>query len=234
LRNKRIEPLERIYRRYGRDTFLYYVYTDKAKKTKKVNKDIKLMIAKCKYTYFEYLEDLGIYTFMYKFKKTITKENRWFKFRIKVRRYYDSLKAYQLRKIATIYRPRVLNSNRSFLSAMTYRADAFILRLGFARTPFHSREMVRAGYIFCNNIQIKNFHHKFNIGDIMTSKISNYFNNNLKLLRRNSFVGFGVPRFLRYNFKLPAIIILRTPKRNETLFGEKIDLTRLMSALKII
>ena len=57
---------------------------------------------------------------------------------------------------------------------------------------FIHEEMVRARlYFFVNNIQIKNFHYKFNIGDIMTSKVSNYFNNNLKLLRRNSFVGFG-------------------------------------------
>jgi len=234
LRNIRTEPLERIYRRYGRDTYLYYVYTDKARKLRKVKKDIKLMISKCKYSYFEYLEDLGFYTFPYKFKKILKKENRWFKMRIKVRKYYDSLKTYQLRKIATIYRPRVLDSDRSFVTAMTFRIDAFILRLGFARTPFHSREMVRAGYIYVNDTPITNFNHKLSVGDIMTSKVTNYFTNMLKLLKNNYFIGFGVPKFLRYNFKLPAIMILRAPKRNEVLFGEKIDLTRLMSSLKIV
>jgi ribosomal protein S4 len=233
LRNKRIEPLERIYRRYGRDTFLYYIYTDKARKLYKVHKDIKILRRPHKFIYYEYLEDLGFYTFPYKLKKRLSKENRWFKMRIKVRKYYDSLKVYQLRKVATIAGPCILHSTKSFISAMTYRIDALILRLAFARTPFQAREMVRAGFILVNYTTITTFKYKINVGDMIISKVTYYFYKTLKLLRRNSFVGFGVPRFIRYNFKLPAILILRAPKRNEVLFGEKIDLSRLMSYLKV-
>jgi len=201
---------------------------------RKVHQDIKIIRRKQKFTYYEYLEDLGFYTFPFKLKRRLTKENRWFKMRIKVRKYYDSIKTYQLRKIATKYRPRILNGERNFVSAMTYRIDAFILRLTLARTPFQAREMVRAGYILINHTIITNFNHKLNIGDMMVSRVSSYFNKTFNLLKRNSFIGFGVPRFIRYNFKLPAILILRAPKRHEVLFGEKIDLTRLMSCLKVV
>jgi len=137
-------------------------------------------------------------------------------------------------------------SNQSFKGLLDRRFDAFIYRIGFAKTIFKARQDVLHGSFKINGKVIRSPSYIINVGDFVSpnenvwKSIYTSFNNRLKLrIERNKLsrssnksnlqdssikLPVPLPRYVEFDFRTLTAMVIENPHQNDIPYRSKINL----------
>jgi len=137
-------------------------------------------------------------------------------------------------------------SNQSFKGLLDRRFDAFIYRIGFAKTIFKARQDVLHGSFKINGKVIRSPSYIVNVGDFVSpnenvwKSIYTSFNNRLKLrIERNKLsrssnksnlqdlsikLPVPLPRYVEFDFRTLTAMVIENPHQNDIPYRSKINL----------
>lgn len=160
-------------------------------------------------------------------KKRTLKINNYL-IRLKLRKFYGSLREKKLKRIIN---EALLNNNqmgRSFVYFLESRLDVVLYRANFFNSIYEAKQYINHKKVYVNGLSVNKAGFKLFVNDIVTLENASLFYKNLKkrLKRRKILVNY--PSYLEVNYKLASVSLIKLPDVKDVPFSFFINLKNIV------